>query len=410
MICQRCGTDTRQGNVCMSCGARLIPVGQDPRQAGQGSQPYRQPGQPGQGSQPYRQPGQPVQGGQPYRQPGQQGQGSQSHRQPGQPGKGGHSDPNREKSAKKVNTPLKVLIPILSVLVILVIVLIVVLVAKNNNDSKNGGSGTPSGSMINTEKKTDESTKKKTEATTAAVTEEKTDAATSAKTEKKTEASTEPKETATATSEKKTEEVTEAPQKTLKKDIDKIVKNVSSKKGFANDGGAKGVIGDFNGDGYKELFILYCLRTSSDASVRYEIWEFDENGANMIVGGPLFAEVGGNQGSVGIAKRDGKAYVMLSVSSPTEDKVNDSIEYTCWQKQSKAPDQAPTYRLKANGTYGSEEDMTYTVNERNVSATEYKAERNRFEMVYEMNYYDSDRSKGAVSLDKLSREYGDLTY
>ena len=101
---------------------------------------------------------------------------------------------------------------------------------------------------------------------------------------------------------------------------------------------------------------------------------------------------------------------MLSVSSPTEDKVNDSIEYTCWQKQSKAPDQAPTYRLKANGTYGSEEDMTYTVNERNVSATEYKAERNRFEMVYEMNYYDSDRSKGAVSLDKLSREYGDLTY
>ncbi len=297
---------------------------------------------------------------------------------------------------------MKVLIPILSVLIILVIVLIVVMVNKKDSGSGSGGSAS-----VPSTSKTEVKTAGKTEDKTKATTEKPTEKPTEEKTEAKTDATTEA--TTTATTEKTTEPPTEAPKKTLKNDIDKIVKSVKSKKGFQNDNGAQGVVADFNGDGTYEVMILYSQHTNNDYSIRYEIWELEDGSSQMLVSGPLFAEVGGNQGTLGVVKRDGKAYIMLNVESPAEMNFNETIDFIGWAKDVKAPEQAPTYSFTAKGISGDEENGTYKINGKDTPYSDYKAELKKFKTVYELNYYKTPEGD-VVKLDDLSKVYGNLSY
>ena len=76
-----------------------------------------------------------------------------------------------------------------------------------------------------------------------------------------------------------------------------------------------GCVSDVNGDGNYEFLALYETTEGAGAyNVMYEVWTIRPEGAGQLDQGVLFMEVGGNDGFVGLAEKDGVYYLLKSSS------------------------------------------------------------------------------------------------
>ena len=219
----------------------------------------------------------------------------------------------------------KLLLIVIALLLVVVICLLIILI-------------------MNFSGKSDKDSSTATEATTGVTTTEPTKNETTSTeeitTEKTTEATTTEATTTEATS---TEATTTEAQKTISKGdvISAIHDAVKKQSGYVDNGSDKGVMGDWNEDGYDDLLMVYILKDDNGMFKEvFDLYTIYPDGYERLISGVTYEQVGGNSGSVGITRRreDGTIYVAVQTDGWQGEKYDAYITYYPWRKGELYPD------------------------------------------------------------------------
>lgn len=114
---------------------------------------------------------------------------------------------------------------------------------------------------------------------------------------------------------------------------------------------------DINGNGVNEMVLLY---KTKDYRVKYQVWSLFADGYDLLKEDELFAEVGGNSGSIDLALDENQIpYLVLEVRSPQGDSFHNTYTYLPWNHEQTGFSDYEAVVLESTGIYGEEENGTY---------------------------------------------------
>lgn len=116
---------------------------------------------------------------------------------------------------------------------------------------------------------------------------------------------------------------------------------------------------DIDGNGVNEMVLLY---KTKDYKVRYQVWSLFADGYDLLKEDELYAEVGGNSGSIDLALDENNIpYLILETRSPQGDRFNDTYTYIPWNHEQTGFNDTEKVVLEGSGVYGEEENGKYTL-------------------------------------------------
>lgn len=144
--------------------------------------------------------------------------------------------------------------------------------------------------------------------------------------------------------------------------VDEILSEVESRSDFlAPDSYYEPLVSltDIDKNGVSELLVLY---KTKDYQVKYCVWSFVRNSYSLLKEDILYAEVGGNSGSLGLALDENNIpYLVLEARNPQGDRFHNTYTYIPWNHEQTEFSDQETVVLESSGTYGEEEKGTYTL-------------------------------------------------
>lgn len=171
-----------------------------------------------------------------------------------------------------------------------------------------------------------------------------------------------------------------------------------------------GCVDDFDGDGNQDFLAEYETKAANGAwCVSYALFTLTADGPKLLDDGILYQEVGGNGGSVGIAKgKDGAVYLTRFVKQPNGENMNNQYAYIPWNSVGTA-DEANSFSLEASWTVGEEESGSYTFDGSKVDRDKFEKSRGNYTMLYELNIAVGHGSgeAGGADFDTLEKWYDD---
>ena len=138
---------------------------------------------------------------------------------------------------------------------------------------------------------------------------------------------------------------------------------------------------DQNGDGVWELFMVYLCKNGIDTYAVENVWLIDGNGPKCVSSGVLFHEVGGNSGTLSMARRDGKLYAIIKTQQPDGGSFNDFTDILSL-REGEAALGDEYISMNRTGAYGDEDNGQYVIDGSPVSRSEYESLLNSFDVIY----------------------------
>ncbi len=138
---------------------------------------------------------------------------------------------------------------------------------------------------------------------------------------------------------------------------------------------------DQNGDGVWEVFMVFPCEDGLDVYAMENVWLIDGNGSKCVSSGVLFREVGGNNGTLSMARKNGTLYAVIQSKQPDGDSFNDTVEILSL-KEGEAALGDEHISLSRSGVYGDEDHGTYIIDGGPVSRSEYESTLASFETIY----------------------------
>ncbi len=171
-----------------------------------------------------------------------------------------------------------------------------------------------------------------------------------------------------------------------------------------------GCVDDFDGDGNQELLAMFETKARNGTwGVSYALFTLLEDGPKLLDDGILYQEVGGNGGSVGIAKgKDGAVYLTRFVKQPEGDTMNNQYSYIPWDSVG-TPDEANSYYMEARWTVGEEENGAYILGDTKVDRDKFEKTRGNYTVLYELNIVlgHGNGEQNGADFDTLEKWYDD---
>lgn len=183
--------------------------------------------------------------------------------------------------------------------------------------------------------------------------------------------------------------------------INTVLDIIESQPDFKNDWlEPLAAVGDFNGDGVRELLALY-ESGKEGGSVVYEFWSLYPSEPERITSGTLYQEVGGNGGTVSIARYDDTAYLVLLRSVPEEDQFNNYYTIIPMEREESALGNGEL-GMESHGTYGEGDRGEYIIGATQVSMEEFEARLEEFSnRVFIMDIFMGAEDVGVMTFDDL---------
>ncbi len=141
---------------------------------------------------------------------------------------------------------------------------------------------------------------------------------------------------------------------------------------------------DQNGDGVWELFTVFPCKNGNDIYVVENVWLIDGNGSKCVSTGVLFHEVGGNSGSLSMARKDGTLYAVIRTNQPDGDRFHDFVDI-CSLKEGEAALGDEYIAMSRDGVYGDEDNGQYVIDGSQVSRADYEDLLNSFDVIYTLD-------------------------
>ena len=142
---------------------------------------------------------------------------------------------------------------------------------------------------------------------------------------------------------------------------------------------------DENGDGIWELLLVYpCRNDDGLVYVMENVWLVTEEESKCVGMGVLFNEVGGNSGTLTLAKRDGELYVLVQTQEPDGDSFHDFYDiFSLAEGEIELGEDY--FMMTRTGVYGQEDDADYVVGKEAVTREEFEDILNSFEICYTLD-------------------------
>lgn len=188
--------------------------------------------------------------------------------------------------------------------------------------------------------------------------------------------------------------------------VAEILNEIEGSAGFASDSTWEPLVAadDFNGDGTQELVAVYEAKDGSTFNMMYEVWSLGKKPVKL-ESAVLFAEVGGNSGTVGIVKKDdGKVYLALEQENPEGEDFNNYYTYTPWEEDESSLGDA-WYYLESHGSYGQEEQGRYILGDTTVSKEEFDRKREEFsDWTYKLDPLAGPEDDGVMTFEEAKKK------
>ncbi len=171
-----------------------------------------------------------------------------------------------------------------------------------------------------------------------------------------------------------------------------------------------GCVDDFDGDGNQDFLAAYETKAANGTwSVSYALFALLEDEPKLLDDGILYQEVGGNSGSVGIAKgKDGAVYLVRCVKQATGDTMNTQYVYIPWDSVGTA-DEANSYCMEARWNVDDPDGGTYLLGDTKVDRDRFETSRENYTVLYELNIVAGHGNglENGADFDTLEKWYGD---
>lgn len=181
-----------------------------------------------------------------------------------------------------------------------------------------------------------------------------------------------------------------------------VIGEIEAKAGFVSDGTFKPLVvaEDFNGDGTRELLAVYEIESGSGVSVMYDVWSLDEKKATCLKSEELFWEVGGNGGSVGIAKSGKTTYLAIEAKEPDGDGFHNYYEYIPWAESESAFLEDGEVYMEAHGNVEQPDKSRYIVGDITVEKSKFDERQKDFEWIYKLDILAGATDDGVMTFDE----------
>lgn len=170
-----------------------------------------------------------------------------------------------------------------------------------------------------------------------------------------------------------------------------------------------GCVDDFDGDGYRDFLAVYQAQAGNGMIyAAYCAFTFLEDGPKLLKDGVLYQEVGGNGGSLGIAKgRDGSIYLTRFTREPDGDGPHNFYEYELWDSLGETGENI--YRMESQWNVDYPEKGTYLLGGKKVDKAAFEASRENYEEMYSIDIVQGhgNSEMNGVDFDTLEKWYGD---
>lgn len=182
-----------------------------------------------------------------------------------------------------------------------------------------------------------------------------------------------------------------------------VIAKIEAKTGYVSDGTFKPLVvaEDFNGDGTRELLAVYEIESGSGVSAMYDVWSLGEKKSVCLKSEELFWEVGGNSGSVGIAKSNDKAYLAIEAKEPDGDGFNNYYEYIPWSETKSEIEEDGGVYMESHGNVEQPDKSRYIVGDTTVEKSEFDERQKDFEWIYKLDILAGATDDGVMTFDEM---------
>ncbi len=170
-----------------------------------------------------------------------------------------------------------------------------------------------------------------------------------------------------------------------------------------------GCLSDFDGDGCEDFLAAYEAEAANGTRyVAYCVFTFLEDGPSLLKDGVLYQEVGGNGGSVGIAKgKDGTIYLTRFTRTPDGNGPHNFYEYEPWDTLGSF--ESNIFCMESQWNVESPEKGTYLLGSQKVDQSAFESSRANYEDLYLIDLVAGHGNSEAngVDFDTLEAWYDD---
>ena len=250
---------------------------------------------------------------------------------------------------------------IISCVIIIVLLVIIIVPKKDSRKDSSSSDNTTEASSLNDTTDTPVTTETTTEATTEA--EQTTEATTETTTESTTEDTTE-------------ENIEVAVDPAIAKQMAlQLLYELQTQSDYCSDDSCKaqGIFMDLNNDGITELLITYLV--SEDGVLyksNYKLWTLPPEGAVLLKEDMIYAHIGENCGSVGVAQKDGTYYFYEEFDHPEYGANHISTTFIPFGNGSSLIIDNQT-DIDLSSVPGDEANGMYHLNDENITMDEYNS-------------------------------------
>ncbi len=170
-----------------------------------------------------------------------------------------------------------------------------------------------------------------------------------------------------------------------------------------------GCVADFDMDGCQDFLAAYEAEAANGTRyVAYCVFTFLEDGPSLLKDGVLYQEVGGNGGSVGIAKgKDGTIYLTRFTRTPDGNGPHNFYEYEPWDTLGSF--ESNIFCMESQWDVESPEKGTYLLGSQKVDQSAFESSRKNYEDLYLIDLVagHGNGDAGGVDFDTLEKWYDD---